>query len=160
DFDPEAFPTVKTNAPGLTGVNGGTTETCSLASYAGQSIHLAFRLITDWATQGNDGAGFDPGWWVDDIQINGSTIPNGDCTSCASWQSTTQGHPVPVNGFTVQLISYTPGGGTVWIHQLSLDSNFDGSLSGSGLSAIGSGTVVAALVMYNEPTELIPDYAP
>ena len=162
DFNPDAFPTVKANVPGLTGVQDWKTETCDLSAYAGKTVYLSFRDVTDWSTEGNDGASFAPGWWVKNVAIAGTTIADG--TSLAGWKSVTEVHPVPVTGgFTVQLVGISSTGTYATIvSQVPVDSNFSANLTGGSLkSLIGDEVdVVAAIVTYDEPTESITDYAP
>ena len=48
EHDPGAIPQIVENVPGFTGDSGGwVTETFDLSEYAGQTIHLSFRYITD-----------------------------------------------------------------------------------------------------------------
>jgi hypothetical protein len=49
-----------------------------------------------------------------------------------------------------------------WVHELPLDSELDGRLSGEGLrDAIGTtAQTVAAIVTYEEPTERVEQQAP
>lgn len=63
--------------------------------------------------------------------------------------------------FTVQLIGYTDEHDQAWIYELPLDSNFQGSLSGSALTtALGSSAeTVAAIVTFDDPTEEVLEYA-
>lgn len=68
--DPDAKADIVANLPGLTGFsNGWVHETFDLSPYAGSSIRLRFRYMTDWAVN------FD-GWFLDEITItaDGSTI--------------------------------------------------------------------------------------
>jgi N-acyl-D-aspartate/D-glutamate deacylase len=124
-------------------------------------VYLAFRDVTDWATEGNDGASFAPGWWVTNVTLGGSTISDG--TSLAGWKSTTEVHPVAVNGFTVQLVAISSTGAyATAVAQVPLDSNFSANLGIAQLrQKVGDeDDVVAAIVTYDEPTETITDYAP
>ncbi|MDX6594521.1 MAG: hypothetical protein QOJ13_3717 [Gaiellales bacterium] len=153
--DAGAIQLIKDNLPGLTGDSGGwKTESFDLSAYAGKQILLSFRYITD---PGVD----EPGWWVDNIKVGGALISNG--SSLAGWQSQTQVRQVPVNGFTVQLIAYDRDRTSSWLGAVPLDGHFRGTVSGAALDRmIGNRihTVVAAIVMYDEPTELIGQYAP
>jgi hypothetical protein len=153
--DAGAIPVVKDNLPGLTGDSAGwRPESFDLSAYAGKQILLSFRYVTD---PGVDG----PGWWVDNVKVGGTLISNG--SSLAGWRSQTQVRQIPVNGFTVQLIAYDSDRTASWIGTLPLDSHFRGTVSGAALDRmIGNRThtVVAAIVMYDEPTELIGQYAP
>ena len=58
-------------------------------------------------------------------------------------------------------MAYGPAGSPAWVHTLVLDGSFGGSLSGAELAAaIGdSAETVAAVVMFDGPTETVPDPA-
>jgi hypothetical protein len=160
--DPGALPTAKQNVPGFTGYSGSwKAETCSLAAYAGQTVLLAFRAFNDPLTLGQSDA-VPPGFWVDDVMVGGTIVSDG--SSLAGWQSPTQARPVPVHGFTVQLVAWkTQGGSPVAITTLRLNSNFDGTVTGKQLQKVLGGVradFVGAIVTYDEPTESITDYAP
>jgi hypothetical protein len=153
--DPGTIQAVKDNLPGFTGNSGGwRTERFDLSAYAGRSILLSFRYITD--------SGVDlPGWWVDNVKIGRRSLSRG--RSVAEWSSASQIRPKPVSGFTVQLVAYDDAGNNAWLGEIPLDENFDGELSGADVTdAIGnSAETVAAIVTYDEPTELVspPQYA-
>ena len=159
DHDPGALPTAVNNVPGFTGDSGGWKhEECDVAAYAGQNVLLAFRAFNDPGTLGA-GASIDPGFWVDDVTVDGGVVSDG---TLAGWQSPTEVHPTEVHGFTVQLVAYD-GSGNAWIAQLPLDSSFHGSLdTAAAIQAVlgDSATTVGALVMYDEPTESILAQAP
>lgn len=71
EHDPNAHPNVVENLPGLTGVSDGWVEMrFDLSDYDGEEILLAFRYITDWASEGN-GVLPTPGWYIDDIAVAG-----------------------------------------------------------------------------------------
>ena len=152
--DSTADPRIVAQLPGFNGDSGGfRSETFDLSAYAGQTILLAFRYMTD--------PGVDlPGWWIDNVTVGGTLVSDG--TSLAGWQSPTQVRRTPVAGFTVQLIAYKADGTAAWIKQLPLDANFDGSLSGAALqAAIGtSAETVAAIVTYDDRSESSDQYAP
>lgn len=151
EHDPGAIAAVVDNLPGFTG-DGGTwqRQTASLSAYAGQTILVGFRYITDPGV--NEG-----GFWVRNITAAGTTLPSDSLTG---WQTIQQLNPVAVSGYTVQLIGYDDKG-RAWIHRMSLDSDFSGSLSGAQLiTALGKqATTVAAIVMQDDPTESVTDYA-
>jgi hypothetical protein len=152
--DPAAHPLVVANLPGFTGSSGDAfvAQTADLSPYAGQTIIVAFRYITDWAA-------IFPGFWVDNVAIDGVTISDG--TDIGAWMSQTEILPIPVGSYTVQLVAYDDAHTAAWIGELALDGNFDGTLSGAALDAVigTSAETVAAIVMYDEPTELIGLYA-
>src|SRR6185503_14056287 len=160
DVDPTAFELVVNNLPGLNGNSGGgdTPEwvrtSFDLSAYAGRTILLSFRYITDSSI---DGAG----WWIDDVRIGGRLIADGE--SFAGWKTPTGVRPIPVQGFTVQLVAYsTEKPHRAVVHRLKLANGFRGSLGGAELRSVldGDYDVVAAIVTYNEPTELLNKYAP
>ncbi len=78
--------------------------------------------------------------------------------------SPTEVNPLEVNGFTVQLVAWkTQGSSPVAITRLRLNRNFDATVTGQELQKVLGGVradFVGAIVMYDEPTETITDYAP
>jgi len=162
DHNPQAIPSVVANLPGFSGDSAGwKAETCSLAAYAGQTVLVSLRTINDPNTQGTDPS-IPAGFWVDDIAVGGTMISDG--TSLAGWQTPTQVRPIPVHGFTVQLVAWkTKGGSPVAITRLNLNSSFDATVTGKQLQKVLGGVradFVGAIVTYDEPTESITDYAP
>jgi len=154
EHDPGAIPQVVANLPGFTGVSGGfVPETLDLSAYAGQTVLLSFRYITDGGVTGG-------GFWVDDVSVGGTLISDG--STLDGWSSLTEINPIEIEGYKVQLLAYEDDGSVAWIGELPVDSGFEGSLSGAELDAVigSSAEVVAALVTYDESTELINKYAP
>jgi hypothetical protein len=155
-LDPGADAKLVENLPGFNGES--TTwrhETLSLAAYAGQTVLLSFRYITDVNTRGvlHDGV------WVDNITLNGAPVGDG---TLAGWKSLTEVSPVKVNGFTVQLVGMDTDKNTPTVYAaIPLDSSFAASLSSGKLrSLVGNQTdVVGAIVTYDEPTEALLQYA-
>jgi hypothetical protein len=155
DLDPGADAKLVGNCPGFNGDSGGwKSETFDLSAYAGQTVLLAFRYITDANTRGT-------GVWIDNVQIGSTVISDG--SSLAGWQTFTQIRPVSVNGYTVQLVAYqTTGNKTdAFATSIPLSRNFQGSLDEKAIKKLigKKADVVAALVMYDEPTESINQYA-
>lgn len=70
--DPGAHPDVVANLPGFTGSTGGAWVPMSfdLTAYAGVDVLLAFRYVTDWATNG-------AGWFVDNVAVDGTLVSDG-----------------------------------------------------------------------------------
>ncbi|MBA3430685.1 MAG: immune inhibitor A, partial [Actinobacteria bacterium] len=155
ETDPGAIEVVKENVPGFTGNSKGwRTESFDLSEYAGQQILISFRYVTDSAVDF-------PGWWIDDVAVGDTRVTDG--TSLEGFRSVTEVRPVPVEGYTVQLVAYEEdGGGEARLAQLRLDDEMGASLRGGALRrAVGRrADVVAAIVMYDESTESITDYAP
>lgn len=74
-YDPNAYPTVIENVPGLTGyMDTPVTLTYDLSPYAGQSVLVALRLVTDWGTHYT-------GWYVDNVYVDDTLISDGTDTS-------------------------------------------------------------------------------
>jgi hypothetical protein len=152
--DPGAIPQIAQNVPGYTGSSGGfVAQSFDLSDYAGQTIVLSFRYISDPSVTL-------PGFWVDDVAVGGTLLSDG--STLDGWSSLTEINPIEIEGYTVQLLAYEDDGSVAWIGELPLDENFDGSLSGAELDAVigTSAETVAALVTYDESTELINKYAP
>jgi hypothetical protein len=150
DHDPGAVSSVTAQLPGFTGDSGvWKSESADLSSYAGQDVLIGFRYITD---SGVNEAGF----WVRNIAVGGTAVPS----TLDGWQTITQVNPTSVAGYTVQLVGYDDTG-AAWYHRLQLDGDFHGELSGADLaSALGQqATVVGAIVMQDDPTESVTQYA-
>jgi hypothetical protein len=157
---PEGHPTVKANLPGFTGVADWKTETCDLSAYAGQTVVLAFRYVTDWGTAGNAGAPFPAGWWIDDVVLDGATLTDG--TSLAGWKSFTEQRPTPVAGWMVQLVGYRSDGRTpAVIGTIPLGPTSTGTLERGALERVlgDQADVVAAIVTHDDPTGAGRKYA-
>jgi len=74
NHDPAALPAIVANLPGLTGRNPGwsnwMTMTFDLSAYAGQTVRLGFRYMTDTSTLG-------AGWYIKEPKVSGVAItPN------------------------------------------------------------------------------------
>jgi hypothetical protein len=151
--DPDAAQNVVDNLPGFSGDSGGfVTQTADLSAFAGQNIILAFRYITDSSV-------VLPGFWIDNVSIDGTPISDG--TDIGAWSSQTEINPFEVSGWTVQLIAYDDAHTAAWIGELPLDASFDGTLSGADLDALigTSAETVAAIVTFDDPDEAITLYA-
>jgi hypothetical protein len=167
--NPSAAANVVANLPGLSGPSPNPdgdvtstddqmsgTETFDLSNYAGQTVTIAFRYITDAATVGD-------GFWVDNVKVGDQLVSDG--TDLTAWKSLTQAHPVPVAGWTVQLVAF--GDGTVYVGQVDVryraaKDRWVGKLSDVNLNdvignRIGT-TTVAALVTADDPTETATAY--
>jgi hypothetical protein len=150
DHDPGAVSSVTAQMPGFTGDSGSwRSETADLSAYAGKDVLIGFRYITD---PGLNEAGF----WVRNIAVGGTPVPS----TLDGWQTITQVSPTPVAGYTVQLVGYD-GRGRPSVVRMHLDPAFDGRLSGPSLSRrLGAGsTILGAIVMQDDPTEAVTQYA-
>ena len=161
---PHARPVMHENLPGYTAYSGGwRSETCDLSAFAGRTIHLAFRHVTDASVAGDPddpSATIPPGFWLRNLALGATPISDG--SSLAGWLSPSQARPTAVHGFTVQLVSYSSDGRGKPEHtRLRLDRRHDGQLGRRALErALGDrADVVGAIVMYDEPTETVGSYA-
>ena len=76
--------------------------------------------------------------------------------------SATEFNPVEVEGYTVQLLSYTEGGGDAFLFHPPAGRLVPRGADRSGRGdAIGTDNdVVAAIVTYHDGTQLVSQYAP
>ena len=142
--DPGAVTAVTAELPGFTGDSGTwKSQTADLSAYAGTSVLVGFRYITD---PGVNEAGF----WVRNIKVGTTALPS----TLDGWKTISQTNPTPVAGFTVQLIGYD-GKGHTWITRVPLNKKFDGRLDVARLFfRLGfRATTVAAIVTQDDPTE-------
>ncbi len=95
EHDPDAYPAIIDNLPGLTGDSGGwMAMNFDLTPYEGQEVILNFRYMTDWGTE-------NPGWWVDNIKINDVLIDNADDLTVFTTP------PLPDTDFVVSIVDVT-----------------------------------------------------
>lgn len=65
DIDPDGHPNAYANLPGLTGWSVDVIDmTFNLSAYAGETVHLGFRYVTDWAFTYE-------GWYVFNAVVSG-----------------------------------------------------------------------------------------
>ncbi|WP_162248019.1 immune inhibitor A domain-containing protein [Angustibacter sp. Root456] len=149
DHDPDAASNIVAQLPGFTGLQTEwKSESFDLSKYAGQTILLSFRYLTDAASEGNNG---DPaGWWVDDVTVGGTTVSDG--SSVADFKSATQVYPTPVSGWSLQLVGWDDhkkvylgqvklrhGAAYLWSHQLR--------------KLLGNAKQVGVIVTVDDPSE-------
>ncbi|MDQ3778208.1 MAG: immune inhibitor A, partial [Actinomycetota bacterium] len=164
DASPHARSVMHDNLPGYTAYSGGwRSERCDLTRYAGQFILVGFRHVTDGSVPGDPddpAATIPPGFWLRNVALGGTTISAGG--TLEGWLSPSQARPTVVEGFTVQLVAYSSRGhGRPALLRVALDSEHDARLRRSELVRLGAGAdVVGAIVMYDESTETVGDYAP
>jgi len=94
EHDPDAYPAIIENLPGLTGSFGWDTMYFDLSAYEGEEVLLNFRYMTDWGTE-------NPGWWIDNIKINDQLIDNADDTVVFTTP------PLPETDFVVSIVDVT-----------------------------------------------------
>jgi hypothetical protein len=162
---PHARPVMSENLPGYTAYSGGwRDESCDLQAYAGTAIHVAFRNLTDGSVSGDPddpAATIPPGFWLRNLSLDGAPVSDG--SSLAGWLSPSQVRPVAVHGFTLQLVAHRERGqGRSTVLRIPLDSRHDASVPGWMLRRVldRRAELVGAVVMYDEPTETVPESAP
>jgi hypothetical protein len=138
--------------PGLNGTTAGfEPHTFDLSAYAGQSVLLSFRYVSDGGV--NEG-----GLLVDDITLGGTTISDG--SSLAPFDSPTEILPITVHNWNVRLVGLDAK------HHVGLQVAFNGKKSinlttrSPELLALKLFPQVIAIVAYDEPTEQVQQYAP
>ncbi|HEY7622728.1 MAG TPA: choice-of-anchor J domain-containing protein [Solirubrobacteraceae bacterium] len=142
------------DAPLGPGLNGTTTgfeaEEYDLSAYAGQSILVAIRYVSDGGV--NEG-----GLLVDDISVGGTLISDG--SSLAPFDSPTEVRPIDVHNWNVRLVGINQGSVPV---ALQVAFNGKGSISLNRLELLPAAPFdkVVAIVAYDEPTEQVQQYAP
>jgi hypothetical protein len=154
--DPGALGSIVAQLPGFNGTADWSTQTFDLSPWAGQTILLRFRMMTDTFTLGNNPDESGAGWWVDDVRVGGTLVSDG---TLAGWSTPAP----PIEAFTLQLVGLDAknANGTILV-RVPLGDGRTASLSGGALrSLLGNhaGTV-AAIVTYDESTESIASYAP
>jgi hypothetical protein len=156
--DPAAIAAIQANQPGFTGLSGGWQDVeFDLSAYAGDTVLIAFRYITDPAVT-------EAGWWVDDVAVGGTAISDG--SSLEGGRSATEVYPTPVAGWKVRLIGYREkplfgGPLRVAVYDLPLDAEFRGTIFlPQLLLRLGLSDFVAAVVTYDDPSETSTQYAP
>jgi hypothetical protein len=157
DHDPAAEGRIVAQLPGLTGASPRWhQESFDLSAYAGKSVLVAFRYMTDPASNGN-GVLPQPGWWIDNVRVGGKQISSG---TLAGARSMTQISPIPVAGWNVQVVGWTLDGQKVYYDQLELNKNFKGSLSFEDIrSEFGKADRIGVIVTVDDPNETANKYA-
>jgi hypothetical protein len=125
-------------------------ESYDLSAYAGQTILVAIRYVSDGGV--NEG-----GLLVDDVTLGGTTISDG--SSLAPFKSPSQVHPTPVHNWNVRLVGIDEGRVPV-VLQVEFDGRRSLALSRRQLAAAAPFGKVVAIVAYDEPTEQVQQYAP
>ncbi len=158
EHDSAAEGRIVAQLPGLTGVAADWhLETFDLSAYAGKSVLIAFRYLTDPAQNGN-GVLPQPGWWIDNVKVGGTTVSDG--SSLDNARTMTQIVPTPVAGWTVQLVGWTLDGTKVYYDQLKLNKNGKGSLALPDIrAAFGKADRIGAIVTVDDPHETATKYA-
>jgi hypothetical protein len=137
--------------PGLNGTTDGfEAESYDLSAYAGQTILVAIRYVSDGGV--NEG-----GLLVDDIAVGGTPVSDG--SSLAPFKSPTQIHPIDVHNWNVRLVGIDEAKVPV-VLQVEFDGKSEFELNRRQLALAAPFDKVVAIVAYDEPTEQVQQYAP
>ena len=97
EHDPAALASIIAELPGFNGDADWHAESFDLSAWAGKTVLLRFRMMTDGSTLGNGGA-IEAGWQVDDVKLGGTLLSDG---TLAGWGT----EAPPIAGYTLQLVS-------------------------------------------------------
>lgn len=126
-------------------LNGTTTafapQTFDLSAYAGQTILVGFRYVSDGGV--NEG-----GWYVDDVKV-GDTLAS-DGSNASVFKSSTQVRALPVANWNVRLVGLDTAKKRVLVKTYNRRSF---TLSRADLAQFRKYPRVVAVVSYDEPTE-------
>lgn len=135
-------------------LNGTTTgfepHTFNLSAYAGQTILLSFRYVSDGGV--NEG-----GLKIDDVVVGGTTVSDG--SSLAPFRSPTQINPQEVANWNLKLVGIRQGHVPA-VLQVEFNGRRQLSLSRRQLAVAAAFDKVVAIVATDDPTELVQQFAP
>ena len=136
--------------PALNGeTNGFEPHTFDLSAYAGKTVLLGFRYVSDGGV--NNG-----GLRIDDIAINGTPISDG--SSLTPFKSPTEILPTAVANWNVRLVGIDEAYANAW--QVEYNGQSSVTVGKADLAKLAAYPKVVALVAYDEPTEGVQQYAP
>jgi Immune inhibitor A peptidase M6 len=135
--------------PALNGDSDFGTQTFDLSAYAGKKVLLEFRYVSDGGV--NEG-----GWYVDDIDVGGTTVSDG--SSLDPFSSPTQVMPTQVANWSVRVVGYDE------TKHKALYMSFDGQrsflLTPAQIAKLKKYPVIVVIVGYDDPTEQVQQFAP
>ncbi|MCW2526372.1 MAG: shpI [Pseudonocardiales bacterium] len=123
------------------------TQTFDLSAYAGKSVLIGFRYVSDGGV--NDG-----GWYIDDVKVGSTLISDG--TSTAPFKSTTQIRPFGVYSFTIRIIGVNTDGHTALVRRFTSRTV---NLSPAQVAEFHAYPRVVVQVSYDEPSEQLQPQA-
>jgi hypothetical protein len=136
--------------PSLNGTTDGfEPHSFDLSAYAGQTVLLSFRYVSDGGV--NEG-----GLLLDDITVGGTVVSDG--SSLEPFDSQTEIRPTEVHNWNVKLIGIDEKLGIGW--QREFDGREEINLGRISLALLAAFPKVVAVVAYDEPTELVQQGAP
>ncbi|HEY2832542.1 MAG TPA: hypothetical protein VGJ14_08965 [Sporichthyaceae bacterium] len=126
-----------------------TPQTFDLAPYAGQSVILGFRYVSDPLVNAG-------GWYIDDVKVGDTVISDG--SSIAPFKSFTEMHPVVVHNWSVALVGLDEAHHRA--HVARFNGRFDLTLTKSQIKEFAGYPTLVAVISYDDPTETVQTYAP
>ncbi|MEJ3743974.1 peptidase M6 immune inhibitor A [Actinomycetes bacterium KLBMP 9797] len=129
--------------------DGFEPHTFDLSAYAGQTVLLGFRYVSDGGV--NMG-----GLKVDDVTVGGTVVSDG--SSLAPFDSPTEVNPTEVFDWSVRLVGIDEKGKVALQAQYNNRRKVD--LTRAQLAPFNGFPTVVAIVAYDEPTEQVQQYAP
>ncbi|HEV2783142.1 MAG TPA: hypothetical protein VGX25_27485 [Actinophytocola sp.] len=136
--------------PGLNGdTEGFEPHTFDLSAFAGQTVLLNFRYVSDGSV--NNG-----GLLIDDVTLGGTQISDG--SNLDAFDSPTEIRPIEVDNWNLRLIGIDERHSLAL--QLEIDGKFSFQLNRLALLFLSLFPKVVAVVAYDEPTEQVLQYAP
>lgn len=137
--------------PALNGsTNGFEPHTFDLSAYAGQTVLISFRYVSDGGV--NEG-----GLRLDDIAVGGTTVSDG--SSLAPFRSPTQIRPQEVQNWNLKLVGIREGHRPA-VLQVEFDGRRHVELNRLKLVPAAPFDKVVAIVATDDPTELVQQFAP
>jgi hypothetical protein len=138
--------------PGLNGSTSGfEPHSYDLSAYAGQSVLLSIRYVSDGGT--NEG-----GLLVDDITVGATTLSDG--TSLDPFDTPTEIRPVAVHNWNLRLVGIDEAHHTAYQVEFNARDAVSLDRRSPQLLALSQFPKVVAVVAYDEPTEQVQQYAP
>ena len=142
------------DAPLGPGLNGTTTgfepHSFDLSAYAGQTILVSIRYVSDGGV--NEG-----GLLIDDVSVGGTLISDG--SSLEPFDSPSEVHETEVHNWNLRLVGISEGRKPA-VLQVEFDGQNRLRLRERQLRHFRRYDKVVAIVAYDEPTELVQQYAP
>jgi hypothetical protein len=136
--------------PSLNGTTDGfEPHTFDLSAYAGQTVLLGIRYVSDGGV--NEG-----GLLVDDLTLGGTAISDG--SSLAPFDSPTEINPSEVHDWSVRLVGIDAKNQVALQAQYNHRKNIQ--LNKAQLAQFAGFPTVVAIIAYDEPTEQVNQYAP
>jgi hypothetical protein len=137
--------------PSLNGTTDGfEPHTFDLSAYAGQTVLISFRYVSDGGV--NEG-----GLLLDDIAVGGTAVSDG--SSLAPFRSPTEIHPQAVQNWNLKLVGIREGR-TPTVLQVEFDGKRHVDLNRLELTPAVPFDKVVAIVATDDPTELVQQFAP